>query len=68
MAPTTNDMACTKCRFYDEHMAPQAMVDDDAGLCRYNPPISQPDPQSHGLWPVVGATDWCGHFTPGRAG
>lgn len=35
----------------------------DAGLCRYNPPISQPDPDARGFWPVVTAEDWCGHYT-----
>ena len=66
MAPTTPSMmACEKCRYFDDHhgngAAPQT---DEAGLCRYNPPVTQPDPNSHGLWPVVSAEDWCGHFSP----
>ena len=34
----------------------------DGGLCRFNPPVSQPGPDAHGLWPVVSERDWCGHF------
>ena len=56
----TQDMACTKCKFFDDHVAkPQA----EEGLCRFNPPVSQPEPDSKGLWPVVASSDWCGHFT-----
>ncbi|MGA8293399.1 MAG: hypothetical protein WB820_13030 [Rhodoplanes sp.] len=39
---------------------------EDDGLCRDNPPVSQPGPSAHGLWPVVSAKDWCGHFTAQR--
>jgi len=35
---------------------------NDSGLCRYNPPMAQPGADAHGLWPVVGMKDWCGHF------
>lgn len=53
-------IACTKCKFFDEQTAkPQA----DDGLCRYNPPVTQPSAEAHGLWPVVSASDWCGHFS-----
>ncbi len=56
----TQDIACTKCKFFDDHTAkPQA----DDGLCRYNPPVTHPSAEAHGLWPVVSATDWCGHFS-----
>ena len=60
----TADVACTKCKFFDDHVAkPQA----DDGLCRYNPPVTQPSAEAHGLWPVVSRGDWCGHFlAPGR--
>ena len=41
----------------------------DEGLCRFNPPVSQPAPDAHGLWPVVGKEDWCGHYAnQGQAG
>ena len=56
----TSDVACTKCKFFDDHAAqPQA----DDGLCRFNPPVTQPSPEAHGLWPVVSRKDWCGHFS-----
>lgn len=54
---------CDSCKFYDEHKGNSAPAAADAGLCRFNPPVSQPAPESKGLWPVVGASDWCGHFT-----
>lgn len=58
-----NNAACAKCSFYDEHAtAVQAPKTD--GLCRYNPPVSQPGPEEHGLWPIVSSGDWCGHFSP----
>lgn len=53
---------CDSCRFFDQHKA--GASGSDQGLCRYNPPVSQPNPDSLGLWPVVGSSDWCGHFTP----
>lgn len=52
--------ACTKCKFFDNH---SAMAEADEGLCRFNPPVSQPSPEAHGLWPVVSSQDWCGHFS-----
>lgn len=55
----TQDVACTKCKFFDDHVAKMA----DEGLCRFNPPVSQPSADTHGLWPVVGPKDWCGHFS-----
>ncbi len=56
----TQDVACTKCKYFDDHVAkPQA----DEGLCRFNPPVSQPSADAPGLWPVVSAADWCGRFT-----
>lgn len=58
------DLACTRCKFYDDHRLNGAATAADEGLCRYNPPVSQPEPQGHGLWPVVGGSDWCGHFSP----
>jgi hypothetical protein len=51
---------CPKCKFFDDHTSGKAA---DAGLCRFNPPVSQPSPDQHGLWPVVMAGDWCGHFS-----
>ncbi len=56
----SHDVACTKCKFFDINAAaPQA----DDGLCRYNPPVTQPSAEAHGLWPVVTSKDWCGHFS-----
>jgi len=56
----TADVACTRCKFFDDHVAKPAAED---GLCRFNPPVTQPSPEAHGLWPVVSREDWCGHFT-----
>lgn len=56
----TQDVACTKCKFFDDETAHKA---GDEGLCRFNPPVSQPSPEAHGLWPVVSGQDWCGHFS-----
>jgi hypothetical protein len=53
--------ACGNCQYFDQHVTQQALQ-EDAGLCRFNPPISQPGPEAHGLWPVVDSSDWCGHF------
>lgn len=55
-----HDAACTRCRFFDDHAAMKA---SDDGLCRYNPPVTQPSAEAHGLWPVVSGSDWCGHFS-----
>ena len=66
---TTQSTSCTNCTFYDDHVGNSASVPSgDAGLCRFNPPVSQPSPDAHGLWPVVSSSDWCGHFTPERVG
>lgn len=55
--------SCIKCAFFDDHMnANGAQARKDDGLCRYNPPVTQPGPSEHGLWPVVSTSDWCGHF------
>ena len=51
---------CESCAYFDDHAS---KVTADAGLCRFNPPVSQPGPDAHGLWPVVGKEDWCGHFS-----
>jgi len=48
--------ACAKCKFFDKDAVA------DLGLCRYNPPISQPSGDAAGIWPKVEANDWCGHF------
>lgn len=53
--------SCRKCTFFDHHPKATAVGRDD-GLCRYNPPVTQPGPTEHGLWPVVSVRDWCGHF------
>ena len=64
MAMGGTGVQCESCRFYDDHKVNGGSAQDNAGLCRFNPPISQPEPQGRGLWPVVSATDWCGHYTP----
>jgi len=60
---TAGAAACAKCKFFDKDDA----VSADLGLCRYNPPISQPSADSAGVWPKVEASDWCGHFEPEAA-
>ena len=57
---------CDACVYFDDHAANGARAADDAGLCPYDPPVSQPDPDSRGLWPVVKAEDWCGHVMAPR--
>ncbi len=56
--------ACQKCTFFDDHAKMALQSANTDGLCRFNPPISQPSPEAHGLWPVVSSSDWCGHFAP----
>lgn len=56
------DAACTRCTFFDNGAS---KAGQGLGLCRYNPPVSQPSSDVHGLWPVVSAADWCGHYAPG---
>ena len=54
---------CAHCAYFEEHQLNNTRrTDDDAGLCRFNPPITQPAPDAAGLWPVVKSNDWCGHF------
>ena len=53
--------ACGHCQFFDQHTTQQALQ-DDARLCRFNPPVSQSGPEALGLRPVVGSDDWCGRF------
>lgn len=60
---------CESCTYYDEHHHNAGKANQThataGGLCRFNPPISQPGPDAHGLWPVVGKQDWCGHYAHG---
>lgn len=56
-------VTCGSCIFFDAHTKKVTKSD---GLCRFNPPVSQPDEAAHGLWPVVTKKDWCGHFTADR--
>jgi hypothetical protein len=61
MALTTAGVAaCGKCRYFDQSSSEATGA--SLGLCRYNPPISQPTQDSHGVWPKVEASDWCGHY------
>lgn len=41
---------CESCKFFDEHQGNGGAAQNDAGLCRYNPPISQPAADAKGLW------------------
>ena len=59
---TAGAAACAKCKFFDGEQA-----SDSLGLCRYNPPISQPNGNAAGIWPKVEANDWCGHFEAAAA-
>ncbi len=55
--------ACGNCQFYDTHgKPPPKHKEKHSGLCRFNPPEPGAEADSHGMWPVVGAKDWCGHF------
>jgi len=54
--------ACNACTFFEDHIANSGKTLEGAGLCRFNPPVSQPEADSRGLWPVVKENDWCGHF------
>ena len=58
--------ACMSCVFFEDHVVNGGKTKKDDGLCRYNPPVSQPGPSAPGLWPVVSEKDWCGHFTAQR--
>lgn len=57
-----DSLSCRECTFFEDHVVNHGKTDDDAGLCRFSPPIAQPKPDAPGLWPVVSAEDWCGHF------
>ena len=59
---STQHASCDNCRFFDDHKTNAGSAAADEGLCRFNPPVNQPEPNGHGLWPVVGSNDWCGHF------
>ena len=65
------DAACTRCAFFDDHAAQAGTASagsgEELGLCRFNPPVSQPSGEVHGLWPVVSGADWCGHYELGGA-
>ncbi|SDF19420.1 hypothetical protein SAMN04488105_11472 [Salipiger thiooxidans] len=58
----SNEHNCATCAFFEDHKANTTAVPDDAGLCRFNPPVTQPEANARGLWPVVKSDDWCGHF------
>jgi hypothetical protein len=62
----SNTASCKACSFYEDHAANGAAAVENAGLCRFNPPVSQPDANARGLWPVVASNDWCGHFDGDR--
>ncbi|WP_065333865.1 hypothetical protein [Tritonibacter mobilis] len=54
--------ACSSCTFYEDHKANNEQTLENAGLCRFNPPVFQPEAAERGYWPVVKKDDWCGHF------
>ena len=55
--------ACGNCQFYDTHSKTVAKhKEKNSGLCRFNPPEPRVEADHHGVWPVVSAKDWCGHF------
>ena len=54
---------CAECVFFEDHVANGTQAVRDAGLCRFNPPVTQPSADARGFWPVVTSNDWCGHFT-----
>ena len=56
--------SCNSCAFFDDHKRQGTQAND--GLCRFNPPVTQPGPTEHGLWPVVSGSDWCGHYAGSR--
>ncbi|TCO73258.1 hypothetical protein [Rhodovulum euryhalinum] len=53
---------CASCTFFKAHAANTAKTLKGADLCRFNPPVSQPEAGAHVLWPAVKSDDWCGHF------
>lgn len=57
----TDTSACARCLYFAVD-APYA----EEGECRWGPPTPAPadDAESRGRWPVVGAHDWCGRYTP----
>ncbi|BAQ67735.1 hypothetical protein NHU_00566 [Rhodovulum sulfidophilum] len=59
--------ACSSCTFFQDHALNSGKSAEAAGLCRYNPPVTQPEADSRGLWPVVKTDDWCGHFAEENA-
>jgi hypothetical protein len=58
--------ACKSCTFFDSSSNNGDAKVENGGLCRYNPPVSQPEASGRGLWPVVRSDDWCGHHTEAR--
>jgi hypothetical protein len=62
----SENTTCNVCAFYESHAANDGKASENAGLCRFNPPMTQPEPNARGLWPVVTSSDWCGHFSSDR--
>jgi hypothetical protein len=57
----SNISNCGECSFYEDSVQKEGTM-GNLGLCRINPPVRQPDVKGSGLWPMVSASDWCGHF------
>ena len=54
--------ACSSCAFYEDHKVNNEQTLAIPGLCRFNPPVFQPEATERGYWSVVKKDDWCGHF------
>jgi hypothetical protein len=55
--------ACGNCQFMDNQSKTAAQhQSQNAGLCRYHPPLTRDGNGAAGVWPVVTEKDWCGHF------
>jgi hypothetical protein len=50
---------CATCRYFDASTRTR-------GRCRINPPQAS-GPKGNGVWPTVGAGDWCGAFKQKKA-
>jgi len=54
--------SCSACAFFEDHASNGTVTIENAGLCRFNPPVTQPSAEARGFWPIVANNDWCGHF------
>jgi hypothetical protein len=47
---TDEKAAGVECAFFEDH-GTEKQHTEDGGLCRFNPPVTQPDANERGLWP-----------------